>query len=163
MGLRILFLYSILWCYQAEAQYVKFLPVDTILNVDLWTHLSRKQLPDYITPELKDSLYSCQIEKRSSKSAMIYLLEFDTAIDSQLVNCKFKNDHITFEQHTEIRGNPFTWGIATLRRKMNFNSFYSVQYISKTRSRKFLFFIWPGIYKKQDVDREFQLLNLWGR
>lgn len=162
MGLRILILLLVLLSSNTKAQYFKLLPADTIFNVDMWTHLSRKQLPDFITPELKDSLYSCQLKKTGAHQVTVYLLEFDSPIDSQIVTCKFQNDHITFEKHREFRGNPFIWGIATLRRKMYFTSVNSVRYKSTTKSRKFLFFVWPGTYKKQEVDRNFDFLNLWG-
>lgn len=155
-------LFLVAFSLNSNAQVFHYVEMDTIVNVDLWTHVSRKQLPKYITQEEKDSLYTAQLKKTGEEEITVYLLYVGEAIDEQKIPCKFKKRKIILEPIIEYRGEVFFWGRASLKRKIEFNNLTQLEYFSKTKSLDFKYFIWPAKITKQEIHKSYYKINLYG-
>lgn len=143
-------------------QAAKYMEKDTVVNIDLWTHISREQLPKYILPEEKDSLYSTQIKRTGKSEITVYLLYVGAVIQEKKIPCKFKKNKIVIDPIIEFRGEFITWGRTSLKRKIIFDNLAQIEYHSKMKSFDFQYMVWISKITRQKLRKTYNKSNLYG-
>lgn len=161
MALRIL-IYFFIVTTSCLGQASSLMEKDSIVNVDLWTHIARKQLPKYITAAEKDSLYTTEIKRTGKKELTVYLMYVGEAIDQKVIPCTFKKNKIVIDPIVEFKGTFFIWGRTSLKRKLKFKNLTEIEYHSKMKSIDFKYLIWPSKITKQKLEKKYTKLSFYG-